>query len=138
MIFSCCLQAVGSSAQGLTNAFLFCVFTSMVRKRLVRAIRRLFCWCTCCADDSAGVYLLEPSTNYSVGSKVDVENTTQYDDAHDVRKGKEGGVKGGMECTRGKPTPTMSCSTPHLFPESLENSKNHSMSVGKRVTTGAE
>lgn len=120
-------QAIGSSAQGLTNALLFCVFTSTVRKRLLSLIRQLCC--TCCSKDNENVYLLEHSSR----DHPDLENTTQYDDGdHEIPRAEAGVV----DCSRRKSTAHDDTSA--LFHGSLENSKYHSVSVGKRVTNGAE
>lgn len=129
------MQAIGSSAQGLTNALLFCVFTSVVRRKLSQVIKHYVC---CRKKDGAQTYLLEPSTNLSVSSKAGVENTTQYEEDEDVWKNnpsincasRSKQVLGGST-VEGGPT----C---RLFSDSFEGSKYHSVSVGKRVTNGAE
>lgn len=124
------------------NALLFCLFTSAVRKRLLspikKCIRRL-----CCRRDDLNAYLLGASTNYS-GSRVSLENTTDYND-------EEGRVGGRGDRPRGDSSENYFFKKPRLdsttgqYRNSLDNSKifsvsvgKHSMSVGKRVTDGPE
>jgi hypothetical protein len=110
------IQAIGSSAQGLANALLFCVFTSTVRKRLTKLLKRVCC--ICCRNKDESVYLLEPSTGHSCNT--DHENTTQYEE--EVSKTTD-------------TTWQVSINSPGIFPNSLDNSKYHSI---KSVTAGAE
>lgn len=118
-------QAIGSSAQGLANALLFCIFTSMVRKRLVKALKQ-FC---CCRKDSERMHLLKPSSDLSR-----IENTTQYDEGdYTVPRPELAEDAVHVEWTR-----KTSTGNGINFPSSLENSKYHSVSVSKRVTVGVE
>ncbi len=74
------------------------------------------------------MYLL---ANYS-SNRTYQEDTTAQSDEEEVAVRSEAVV----DSAGSKPTPHWDVS--HVFPESLENSKYHSISVGKRVTVGTE
>lgn len=52
------IAGVGTSAQGLMNAILFCAFTKVVRQRLVHSMKRVFC---CWRGRSTKIYALQPT-----------------------------------------------------------------------------
>ena len=118
-------QAIGSSSQGLMNALLFCVFTSVVRKRLLNLLKKCLC-CTCCKRDGPRTYLLEPSSEFNGSAR---ENTTLFDDEAEIWKSLE---------SKSPSCQVTGSYTGRLFSESLEGSKYHTISVGKTATKGTE
>ena len=94
----------------------------MVRQKLVRLVKSI-ARCTCCNKHGGWVYLLEPSTNFSDGAEKEVADNSASPKAP------------GETTTMMNNRQSVGIS---LFNDSINTSKYHSVSVGKRVTLGTE
>lgn len=134
---------MGSSAQGFTNALLFCVFTSVVRKKLVGLVRDYLC-CMRWRRKGDRTYLLEPSTEHTASSRMGAENTTQFEDEEELwrkslykqqiqqQQQRQSGSRKGSSSTRVF-NDSLEGSMLYSKTHSLEGSKCHSV---KRVSAG--
>lgn len=128
------LQSIGSSAQGLMNALLFCVFTKVIRNKLVHHIK--YCVCRICLTKAdVKVFMMEPSTCHTGIDRSFLEDTTQYEDGQRDE-----------ECMREHPSDVVAVNNSfrprlvsdsnatfksRLLSDSLSGLKYHSLSIGK-------
>lgn len=133
------MQSIGGSAQGLMNSLLFCIFTKVVRTRLLHWLQ-VFACCACCKKRMVKEYLMQPSTSHcGTTGNTAFEETTQYGQEDAVcNDGLEGSLRQSSINSRSKFTSSFvgerkgnESSKSRLLSDSLNGFKYQSLSLGK-------